>query len=227
MPSSMAFCRAYRPSPLAAAPAESEAEKAAASARECGQIKLSDDRLRWALLIARIHDDPAAHSKADANDTEGVTIGRDVYFGRAASNMGSGERNALPAHELMHVAQQAEGRAPAGVAQAQKKDQTKLPAPDVQKKWGDFVITHLTVEGIRVMLGESESRKLDRSKILAVVEVIKKTNRWIADPDFQIKRCAITAPLALRLLREEAYPSARPRRCQRRRRKPRCGARRL
>ena len=103
------FCRTYRPSPFAAPPAESEAEKAAAAARERGQSALSHDRLRWALSIARIHDDPAAHSRADAHDAEGVTVGRDVYFGQPASSAGSSESRALLAHELTHVAQQRRG----------------------------------------------------------------------------------------------------------------------
>ncbi|MBP8809889.1 MAG: DUF4157 domain-containing protein [Kofleriaceae bacterium] len=69
------------------------------------------DALGSAVPDARIHTGPVAARLADAADAVAFTVGTNIVMGAAAPAAGSLEGDALVAHELAHVAQQADAAA--------------------------------------------------------------------------------------------------------------------
>lgn len=72
--------------------------------REGAERKLGAD-----LAEVRLHTDAAATQYASGLDAEAVTVGTDVYFARAGSELGSNEARQTLLHELVHVAQGSSG----------------------------------------------------------------------------------------------------------------------
>ena len=57
----------------------------------------------------RVHDDPAAHSSAQAVNAHAYTVGSNVVFQRDRYDPGSDAGRTMLAHELTHVVQQRSG----------------------------------------------------------------------------------------------------------------------
>jgi hypothetical protein len=82
------------------------------SSLDPGTRRLSERHLGVGLERVRIHDDESAHRLTDSIGARGLTIANDVYLGRDVPRAGP-ERASVVAHELTHVAQQAQAGVPA------------------------------------------------------------------------------------------------------------------
>ena len=69
------------------------------------------------LSHVRLHADDSAAQQARAIGARAFTLGNDIYFSHGALQPESEAGMRLLAHEVAHTFQQAEGRAPAGIAQ--------------------------------------------------------------------------------------------------------------
>jgi hypothetical protein len=112
---------------------------------------LMEPRLGYDLRHVRIHTDASAARSADRLDADAYTYGSHIAFAAGRFAPGSGDGNALIAHELVHSIQQmhppplyASGAAPMSVSHAapqiarrpKKTKKPKEPAVDVPKRLG-------------------------------------------------------------------------------------------
>ena len=73
------------------------------------QARMSE-HLGYDLSTVRIHDDTRAHRANEILTARAFTRGRDIFLGEAAPSLRSSQGQALLAHELTHVVQQASGQ---------------------------------------------------------------------------------------------------------------------
>jgi hypothetical protein len=88
------------------------------------------------LAGVRVHADGVAAGLSDELDARAFTVGGHVAFGRDEYQPGTPVGDALLAHELAHVAQQADGPVEEGMTEAVETDADRVAAHAVGMLWG-------------------------------------------------------------------------------------------
>lgn len=126
-----------------------------------------EPRLGHDLGDVRIHTDRNAAAAAHAVDALAFTIGRDVVFGAGQYRPDTDSGRRLLAHELVHVAQQRAGRAPA-VLQRQPRTQWRSGKPLFYKlkKEAQDQLDHVRGLGKSDLLGLSGTIEIDPAGVV-------------------------------------------------------------
>lgn len=163
----------------------------------------------------RVHAGAPAATAAGELNARAFTVGNDIYFGQGAHDPGSAGGKHLMAHELAHVAQNANGGGGGGGAQAKSAGGSSVSSPgDAAELEADRAADTVVAGGTVGTLGAGAA-SLHRDA-LGDLDTLSKGN-WIGNVDESTaltRLAALSAPDKQKLATDAAYHPMLTRLCR-------------